>query len=119
MSARDGDHVVREGGALLSGVAAAISYGEPLSAEGAEVDLYLSGSLHGQLGLVVAAVADPLGSVVVRVVADDRWSSVLEAASDGRDGVQIAPRAAVALDLMDSGDPRQWITAEHLVAAGG
>ena len=119
MSARDADHVVREDGALLSGVAAAISYGEPLSAEGAEVDLYLSGSLHVQLGLVVAAVADPLGSVVVRVVSDDRWSSVLEAASDGDDGVQIAPRAAVALDLMDSGDPRQWIAAEHLVAAGG
>jgi hypothetical protein len=30
-------------------------------------------------------------------------------------GVRLAPRAAVALDLMASADPRHWIAAEHLL----
>ena len=34
-------------------------------------------------------------------------------------GERLAPRAAVALDLMDSGDPRHWVAAKNLIEARG
>lgn len=119
MSSADAAHLVSEAGAVRSGVAAAISYGELLSAEGAEVGLYLPAEVHGALGSTVVAVEDPLGPVALRVVADASWPVVLEVSHDPGNGHMIAPRAAVALDLMDSGEPRRWVAAENLVASHG
>ncbi len=116
MSSADADHLRRRG-ALQSGVAAAIVHGELLSIEGAEIDLYVSHELREILHSLVAAVEDPLGSVVLRVVPDVIWPEVRDAAFKSGEDNLVAPAAAVALDLMDSGDPRHWAAAEHLVAS--
>ncbi len=115
MSLAAAAHLVDVSGAVQSGVAAAVSYGEPLSADGAEVDLYVPEELAERLASIVAAVPDPLGPIVVRVVGEQSWPSLI-AASGFDAGHRVAPRAAVALDLMDSGDPRHWLAAENLVA---
>ena len=120
MSAADLAFVSGHDGVLVSGAAAAIDLGELLQAEGAESDLYVSASLHDELRSLVAAVPDQLGGVVLRVVHDDVWSFVEGVAVDQGEGcVRLAPRAAVALDLMESGDPRHWIAAENLIEAHG
>jgi len=119
MSVAEADHLLDGGHAVKSGVAAAIAHGELLSSDGAEIDLYVSNDLHESLESLVAAVEDPLGSVVLRVVPDDIWPQVRNAASESGDGQLIAPAAAVALDLMDSGDPRHWVAAEGLLASHG
>jgi excisionase family DNA binding protein len=119
MSVAEADHLLDSGGAVQSGVAAAIVHGELLSADGAEIDLYVSHELYESLRSLVAAVEDPLGSVVLRVVPDDIWPQVRDAAGKSGDGRLVAPAAAVALDLMDSGDPRHWVAAEHLLASHG
>ena len=120
MSASDLGFVSSQDGVIVSGVAAASSFGEPLQAEPAEADLYVSASLHGELGSLVAAVPDQFGGVVLRVVPDDVWDQV-ESRASNRDeaGQRLAPRAAVALDLMESGDPRHWVAAENLIEARG
>ncbi len=118
MSAADLAFVSGDDGALVSGAAAAIDLGELLQAGGAESDLYVSASLHDELRSLVAAVPDQLGGVVLRVVPDDVWSLVDGVAVDQTEaGVRLAPRAAVALDLMESGDPRHWVAAENLIEA--
>ena len=119
MSVAEADHLQGRSGAVQSGVAAAIVHGELLSADGAEIDLYVSHELYEALHSLVAAVEDPLGSVVLRVVADDIWPQVRNVASESGDGHLVAPAAAVALDLMDSGDPRHWVAAERLLASHG
>ena len=117
MSSGDADHLVSSGGAVRSGVAAAVHFGELLSGQGADVNLYVDSAMRESLDSIVVAVPDPLGSVVLRVVADEVWPAVLDAAESSNDGQRVAPRAAVALDLMESGDPRHWVAAENLVAA--
>jgi hypothetical protein len=97
----------RAAGALESGVRGAIVFGASLVASDHH-DLYLSRSAFGQLDSLVAVVRDPFGSIRLRVVEDDAWAIIPLGAS--------APRGAVALDLLDSADPRHWIAAEGLVA---
>ena len=120
MSASDLGFVSLQTGVIVSGVAAANSFGELLQAEPGEADLYVSASLHDELGSLVAVVADQFGGVALRVVPDDVWDQV-ESLASNRDeaGQRFAPRAAVALDLMESGDPRHWVAAEHLIEARG
>jgi len=56
----------------------------------------------------MAVVPDPLGPLRLRVVDDDAWALIpLD---------KLAPRGAIALDLLDSSDPRHWIAAEALLA---
>ncbi len=120
ISAADLEFVFGQVQAMVSGVVAAQSLGELLQAEGAEADLYVSASLHDELGSLVAAVPDQLGGVVLRVVPDDVWSFVESVAvNEGPAGERLVPRAAVALDLMDSGDPRHWVAAENLIDRRG
>ncbi len=120
MSAADAAYVVSELGAVESGIAGAVFHGELLQAgEGAEQDLYVSHRMHDGLASVVAAVEDPLGSVVLRVVSDEAWPEVEVLASKPGGRRLVAPAAAVALDLMDSGDARHWVAAENLVQAYG
>lgn len=120
MSAADLAFVSRHDGALVSGALAAIDLGELLQAGGADSDLYVSASLHDELRFLVAAVPDQLGGVVLRVVPDEVWSLVDGVAVDQSEAsVRLAPRAAVALDLMESGDPRHWVAAENLIEAHG
>jgi excisionase family DNA binding protein len=120
MSAADLEFVSRHEGSMVSGVAAAVGLGEQLQAVPGAADLYVSASAHGLLGSLVAAVPDQLGGIALRVVPDEAWVFV-EAVSSGKDeaGHRLAPRAAVALDLMESGDPRHWVAAENLIEARG
>ncbi len=97
-------------GALIGGVRAAIDLGEQLALDDS-VDLYLPAKLFSGLDARIAFVADAAGRVVLRVVDDDAWHLILEGA--------FAPRNAVALDLLESGDPRNWIAGEHLVDGYG
>ncbi|MGH1506230.1 MAG: helix-turn-helix domain-containing protein [Acidimicrobiales bacterium] len=119
MSPADAAYLVSDLGAVESGVAGAVFHGELLQAEGAELDLYVSQRVHERLASVVAAVADPLGSVVLRVVSDESWPDAEALAARSDEGRLVAPAAAVALDLMDSGDARHWVAAENLVRAYG
>lgn len=117
MSAADFEYLSRREGAMVSGDLAAIEFGELLQAEGGG-DLYVSAELAEGIASLVAAVPSPLGDVVVRVVPDEVWSSAEALCVAGEDGGRrLAPHAAVALDLMKSGDPRHWVAAEHLVEA--
>jgi len=92
-------------GAVVGGVQAAIELGEHLAADD-HADLYLSAESFHDLDARVAFVPDMAGNVALRVVDDAAWNLI----PSGR----IAPRAAVALDLLESGDPRHWIAGEHL-----
>lgn len=107
MSRADVDALLAVNGALDGGVRAAIALGSPLVASD-ERDLYLSRSAFGELGSKVAVVLDPLGPVRLRVVDDDAWVLIPSG--------ELAPRGAIALDLLDSGDPRHWVAAEALLA---
>jgi len=120
MSVADLEFVSRQDSVIVSGVAAAVSFGELLRAEPGAADLYVSASAHEQLGSLVAVVRDQLGGVALRVVPDGVWAFV-EGLSSGEieAGHRLAPRAAVALDLMESGDPRHWVAAENLIEARG
>ena len=116
MSAADLEFLSHQPGAIVSGASAASGLGDLRSAEGAEASLYVSAPLHNRLASLVAAVPDQLGNVVLRVVPDDVWPFVESVvASQGEVGERFAPRAAVALDLMESSDPRSWVAAEHLI----
>jgi hypothetical protein len=107
MSQADLESLPRAAGALASGVRGAIAVGVSLIASD-DHDLYLSRSAFGQLDSLVAVVRDPLGPIRLRVVDDDAWAIIPPGES--------APRGAVALDLLDSADPRHWIAAEELLA---
>jgi hypothetical protein len=106
MSSADFESLPGAVGALMSGVHAAIGFGASLIAAD-DRDLYLSRSGFDQLGSLVAAIPNSLGKIRLRVVDDDAWGII--------SGSEVAPRGAVALDLLDSADPRHWIAAEHLV----
>lgn len=108
MSAADVESLVARVGALTSGVRAAIAYGELLADDGS-ADLYVPRSALRSLGSIVAFVPDPLGKVSLRVVEDDVWMAAERSSVDGH-----AASGAVALDLLESGDPRHWVAAEHL-----
>lgn len=120
MSAADLAFVAERDGAIVGGAVAAQRFGELLRGDRAEANVYVAASLHGELGSMVAAVPDQLGGVILRVVPDEVWPYVesLGVGSDGH-GRRLAPRAAVALDLMESGDPRYWVAAEHLIETRG
>lgn len=97
-------------GALRGGVHAAIALGEQLAVDD-NVDLYLSAKSFAGLDERVAYVPDGAGRIALRVVDDRAWGLLSNGA--------LAPRAAVALDLLESGDPRHWISAEHLAHGNG
>ncbi len=118
MSAADLEFLSGKDRAMVSGVVAAIGFGELLQPDVDEAALYVSESLHEELGSLVAAVPDRLGGVVLRVVPDDVWSFAASVAA-GDSSRRLAPHAAVALDLMASGDPRHWRAAENLVGSHG
>ena len=114
ISRADVDVVRSRLSALVSGAQAAVEFGELLPVE-ERVDLYLSRMAFDELSSMVAMVDDPLGAVVLRVVDDDSWVilDLLPA-----EFVGVAPRGAVVLDLLESGDPRHWVAAEHLASVG-
>lgn len=119
VSGSDAEFLASHDAVAVSGVAAAIEMGEPLAVDARGAELYMAESFHEHLGALVALVADPLGNVMVRVVQDDAWDLVMGASNIADGGVRLAPRAAVALDLMASADPRHWIAAQHLLDAHG
>lgn len=119
MSSADAAYLVSDAGAVQSGAGAAIVHGELLTPDGAEIVLYVSDEIHAALASIVAGVEDPVGSVVLRIVSDEVWPDVRQVAVKADEGYWVAPLAAVALDLMDSGDPRHWVAAENLVVGGG
>lgn len=99
---------LRDAGALVSGVAGAIEYGARLRAvDGA--DLYVSESAFANVDNFVALVRDPLGDVRLRVIDDAVWAALPRG--------PVAPRGAVALDLLESGDPRHWAAASDLIGS--
>ena len=97
-------------GALLGGIQAAIDLGEQVTVDDS-VDLYLSAKSFAGLDERVAYVPDAAGRTALRVVDDEAWGLLPKGA--------LAPQAAVALDLLESGDPRHWISAEHLAHRNG
>ena len=115
MSAADLDQLSGRQDVIVSGVVAAAEFGELVQPIPGEADLYVSAELHDKLGSVVAAVLDQLGGVVIRAVHGHAWPRA-SAAGEGlaESGRYLAPRSAVALDLMESGDPRHWLAAENL-----
>lgn len=117
MSAADAAYLVSDLGAVESGVVGAVLHGELLQAEGAEQDLYIRHRVYAGLASSIAAVDDPLGSVVLRIVSNEVWPDTEALTFISEDGRLVAHAAAVALDLMDSGDARHWIAAENLVRA--
>ena len=105
MSRADSDALPNLVGALVGGVRAAIELGEQLALDDS-ADLYLSAASFRDLDAQVAFVPNANGRVALRVVDDEAWSLL--------PGGGVAPPAAVALDLLESGDPRHWIAGEHL-----
>ncbi len=120
MSRGDLAYLAEQDSVLVSGVVGAVGHGELLAPDGSESAFYLADGVVDQLLEMVAAVPSPLGPVVVRVVPDDAWALLIDARLGSPDvGSRLAPRAAVALDLMESGDPRHWEAAGHLVGERG
>ena len=113
MSLADVESLPSRLGALLGGVRAAIGYGELLVDDGS-ADLYMSRSARRDVSFAVAYVADPLGKVSLRIIEDDAWMAAERSAVDG-----LIAAGAVALDLLESGDPRHWVSAEHLAVQSG
>ena len=110
MSRADSDALPKLGGAMVGGVQAAIQLGEQLAPDDS-LDLYLSAASFRDLDAQVAFVPNANGRVALRVVDDAAWNLLPERA--------VAPKAAVALDLLESGDPRHWIAGEHLAKSDG
>ena len=110
MSRADAAALPEMGGALLGGVRAAIDLGEEL-ATADNLDVYLSAQSFASHAKRVANVDDAAGHIALRVVDDRAWGLLPKG--------DLAPRAAVALDLLESGDPRHWISAEHLAHSHG
>jgi len=109
----DRAHLSDHDSVRISGVAAAIAYGEPLIDDPAAAVLYLPAGLDERLSRSIAFVEDELGSVILLVVDDDVWPLLADHESGGARH-RLAPKAAVALDLMASDDPRLWQAAAHL-----
>ncbi len=107
MSSADAEALPRIGAAMLSGVRAAIELGAPLLPTD-EHDLYIERSRLEDLNRTIALVPDPLGPVRLRIVDPAVWWIVSQHTR--------TPVGAIALDLLDSADPRHWIAAEALVA---
>jgi hypothetical protein len=110
MSRADADALPELIGAMVGGVRGAVELGEHLAIDDS-FDLYLSARSFGSLASIVAFGLDASGRVALRVVNDAVWDVIPTGG--------FAPRDAVALDLLDSGDPRHWIAAEHLTANRG
>ena len=110
MSRADVDALPEMVGALIGGVRAAIDLGEHLALDDS-VDLYLPAESFSGLDARVAFVPDAAGRVALRVVDNGAWQLIPKGA--------VAPRNAIALDLLESGDPRHWIAGEHLVNSNG
>ena len=110
MSRADADALPEMVGALIGGVRAAIDLGEELALDDI-VDLYLPAESFRGLDARIAFVPHAAGRVALRVVDDSAWQLIPKSA--------VAPRNAVALDLLESGDPRHWIAGEHLVDSNG
>ena len=110
MSRADAGALPERVGALIGGVAAAVEHGELLAAD-EHADVYLPRSAFAGLDSLVAFIPDPVGSVALLVVDDEAWALIPAGG--------VAPRGAVALDLLESGDPRHWIAAEHLLVQHG
>jgi hypothetical protein len=91
---------------LVGGAQGAIGYGSSV-APSANTDFYLSRQAFEQIGTVVAYVFDPLGGCRLRIVDQKAWGLIPAG--------NFAPIGAVALDLLDSSDPRHWVAAEDLV----
>ena len=109
MSQADVQSLPRLARALVSGVRAAVEYGAPLIASD-DHDLYVARRAFDGMDSRVALVRNVMGPIRLRIVDDDAWEVI--------SGHELAPREAVALDLLDSADPRHWIAAEQLVADG-
>ena len=106
MSKADVDSVPHLSNALVGGVRGAVGHGASLVDDGSR-DLYLAGRAFDGLAAVVAYVIDPLGSIRLRVVDDDAWEIIPAG--------PLAPPGAVALDLLESADPRHRIAAAELL----
>jgi len=117
MSAADLLFVSTQDGVMVSGAEAARNLGELIQSDREVTDLYVPGQLHSDIASMVAAVPDPLGEVFLRVLPDEVRSFIngLEIGHTD-DGRCLAPRAAVGLDLMESGNPRHWVAAQSLVS---
>lgn len=98
---------------LTSGVDAANGYGESLAANDLTV-LYLEAKSLELLDSVVALVPSPQGQTIFCVVEEGIWSSVVDHSSQFGQR-RLVSHAAVALDLMNSADPRHWEAAERLL----
>ena len=106
MSKADVDSVPHLSNALVGGVRGAVGHGASLVDDGS-IDLYLAGRAFDGLASVVAYVINPLGSIRLRVVDDDAWEIIPAG--------PLAPPGAVALDLLESADPRHRIAAAELL----
>jgi len=91
-------YVLRDPRFVASGVSAAGAYGFDL-VPGREADGYVgAGAMKKFLSEHALRPGGPGANVRVRVVPDDAWDFPI--------GAELAPRAAVALDLAEEADPR-------------
>ena len=111
LSRADFAHLASLDSAMISGVEAAIVHGVNLGSIADGSDLYLSE--RALESAPIALVSSPLGSAVLRLLPDEFEppEALLVA------GQRFAPAAAVALDLLESDDPRHWIAARELIAS--
>lgn len=96
---------------MRSGISAARSVGSDLLA-GREADGYVRESeLQGFLNrhALSPVAGDAKGNVRLRVVPDNAWSNL------DLDGRSVAPKAAVALDLVGERDPRSQAAGKKLL----
>ncbi len=98
---------------MVGGVSGAIALGAPLVDDPERAWLYLEPALFDRLGSLVVHVPDPLGSVNLRVLPAEHPDLRPQRPRGGPPNP--APPGAVALDLMESPDPRHWLAAEQLV----
>lgn len=110
MSRADATALPQMVGAILGGTRAAIDLREQLAPDD-KLDMYISARSFTDLAERVAYIPDATGHIALRVVDDRAWELLPKG--------PLAPRAAVALDLLESGDPRHWISAEHLAHDNG
>jgi hypothetical protein len=110
MSRADAAELPEMIGALIGGVRAAINLGEQLALDDS-ADFYLTAKSFRGLDAQIAFIPDAAGRVALRVVDDAAWLLIPKGA--------FAPRNAVALDILESGDARHWIAGKHLVDVDG
>ena len=106
MSRADAAALPEMADAMVSGVRAAIELGEQLALDDS-VDLYMSADSFHDMSARIAIVPDATGSVCLRLIDDEVWPLIPKG--------PLVSRNAVALDLLESGDPRHWLAGEHLV----